>query len=76
MRGRLKEDLDFELTNLFEHSKEHLSAVITECWSLVAVDDEAVGPDLDILIPQGLSVEDQLNHGPLLNIRHGVNCLK
>ena len=76
MRGRLKEDLDCELTNLFEHSKEHLSAVITECWSLVAVDDEAVGPDLDILIPQGLSVEHQLNHGPLLHIRHGVNCLK
>ena len=68
--------LRFFLACLLEHSEEHLLAVIAECGSLVAVDDEAVRPDLNILVPQRLGVENQLNHGPLLDVRHRVDCLK
>ena len=40
------------------------------------MDDEAVRTDLHILVTQRLGVEDQLDHRPLLDVRHGVDCLK
>lgn len=50
--------------------------MIAECRGLVAVDDEAVRTDLHILVTQRLGVQDQLDHGPLLDVRHGVDRLK
>ena len=50
--------------------------MIAECRGLVAVDDEAVRTDRHILVTQRLSVQDQLDHGPLLDVRHGIDRLK
>ena len=62
--------------HLFKHSEEHFSAEVAECWSLVRMYFEAVRPDLHILVPERLSVEDDLHHHALLDVRHGVNCLE
>ena len=40
------------------------------------MDREAVRPDLNILVPERLRVENYLHHHPLLDIRHRVNSLK
>lgn len=37
---------------------------------------EAVRPNLNILVPERLSVENYLHHHPLLDIRHRVDSLK
>ena len=37
---------------------------------------ETVGADLDILVSKWLSVEDDLHHHALLDVRHGVDGLK
>ena len=64
------------LTDLFEHPEEHLPAEVAECGSLVGVNGQAVGSDLHVLVPQWLSIEDNLHHHALLDVRHGVDGLK
>ena len=61
---------------LFEHSKQHFPAEVTECGCFVRVDDEAVRPDLHVLVSQGLGVEHYLDDGPLPDLGHRVDGLQ
>ena len=61
---------------LFEHSKQHFPAEVTECGCFVRVDDEAVRPDLHVLVAEGLGVEHDLDDGPLPDLGHRVDGLK
>ena len=61
---------------LFEHSKQHFPAEVTECGCFVRVYDEAVRPDLHVLVSQGLGVEHDLDDGPLPDLGHRVDGLQ
>ena len=61
---------------LFEHSKQHFPAEVTECGCFVRVDDETVRPDLHVLVAEGLGVEHYLDDGPLPDLGHRVDGLQ